>query len=69
MDLVVICGGENGTNEHHLAFKPLPATLWLPTTPPLSTPIGVLMVAIGYTSKKLSKMAGNSASYLFKFGT
>ena len=38
--------------------QPLPTTLWLPTLPPCGSATG-----IGYASKKLSKMAGNSASY------
>ena len=36
----------------------LPATSWLPTLPPCGSATG-----IGYTSKKLSKMAGDLASY------
>ena len=40
---------------------PLPATLWLPTHPPPSHPACGSATDIGYTSKKLSKMAGNSA--------
>ena len=39
----------------------LPATSWLPARPPPSHPIGVLLVLA--TPVKLSKMAGNSASY------
>ena len=37
--------------------QPLPATSWLPTHQ------GRSATDIGYTSKKLSKMAGNSTSY------
>ena len=40
----------------------LPATSWLPTHPPPSHPVGVLLV-LATPVKKLSKMAGNSASY------
>ena len=39
-------------------IQPLPATLWLPTFHPYRSASG-----IGYTSKKLSKIAGNSDSY------
>ena len=45
-----------------LAF--LPATSWLPTLPPPSHPVGVLVV-LTTPVKKLSKMAGYSASYSF----
>ena len=41
---------------------PLPATSWLPTHPLPSHPAGVLPV-LATLVKKLSKMAGNSASY------
>ena len=41
--------------------QPLPATLWLPACPHL--PLYKGDSGIGYTSKKLSKMAGNSASH------
>ena len=41
--------------------QPLPATLWLPTHP-LPSPYRNVN-GIGYASKKLSKMAGKSASY------
>ena len=41
---------------------PLPATSWLPTIP--LHPIEVLVV-LATSVKKLSKMAGNSASYPF----
>ena len=43
--------------------EPLPTTSWLPTHPPSSHPVGVLLV-LGTPVKKLSKMAGNLASYL-----
>ena len=39
--------------------KPLPSTSWLPTLPPPCRSA----TGIGYASKKLSKMAGNVASY------
>ena len=42
--------------------EPLPATSWLPTHPPPSHPVGVLLV-LATPVKKLSKMAGNLASY------
>ena len=41
---------------------PLPATSWLPTHPSSSHPVGVLLI-LATPVKKLSKMAGNSASY------
>ena len=40
----------------------LPATSWLPTHHPPSHPVGVLLV-LATPVKKLSKMAGNLASY------
>ena len=62
------CEGANGTNgsllavfsedvdfAHHFVALHLPA----PTLPPYRSASG-----IGYVSKKLSKMAGNSTSYL-----
>ena len=59
-------GGENGPNGCHLAGisedGALPATSWLPTNPPLSHPVGVLLV-LATPVKNLSKMAGNLASY------
>ena len=42
----------------------LPATSWLPALPPPSHPAGML-VALTTPIKKLSKMAGYSASYSF----
>ena len=45
-----------------LKTLPLPATSRLPTCPPPSHPVGVLLV-LATQVKKLSKMAGNSASY------
>ena len=42
-----------------------PATSWLPHHPPPSTPIDMLVV-LTRPENKLSKMAGNSASYPFK---
>ena len=41
---------------------PLPATSWLPAHPPPSHPVGVLLL-LATPVKKLSKMAGNPASY------
>ena len=41
---------------------PLPTTSWLPAHPPPSRPAGVLLI-LATPVKKLSKMAGNSASY------
>ena len=41
---------------------PFPATSWLPARPPPSHPAGVLLI-LATPVKKLSKMAGNSASY------
>ena len=43
--------------------EPLPATLWLSTHPSPSHPVGVLLL-LATLVKKLSKMAGNLASYL-----
>ena len=43
-------------------MEPLPATSWLPAHPPPSHPVGVLLV-LATPVKKLSKMAGNLASY------
>ena len=62
----MICGDENGTNGYHLAgFSEYVAFAFhfmaarpLPTLPPYRSVTG-----IGYAIKKLSKMAGNSASY------
>ena len=62
----MICGGENRTNRRHLAgfsedvafAHHFVATHLPPTLLPYRSAIG-----IGYASKKLSKMAGNSASY------
>ena len=68
MDLsaCVICGGENDTNGCHLAgfgediaF----ARHFVATHPPPTLPLCRSATGIGYTSKKLSKMAGNLASY------
>ena len=42
--------------------EPLPATSWLPTYPPPSHPVGVLLL-LATPVKKLSKMAGNLTSY------
>ena len=42
----------------------LPATSWLPALPPASHPAGMLVV-LTTPVKKLSKMAGYSASYSF----
>ena len=39
-----------------------PATWWLPPHPPPSHPVGVLLI-LATPVKKLSKMAGNLASY------
>ena len=66
MLLCVICGGENDTNGCHLAgfsedvafTHHFVATHLPPTLPPCRSATG-----IGYASKKLSKMAGNSVSY------
>ena len=40
-----------------LKTEPFPATSWLPTLPPPSHPVGVLLV-LATPVKKLSKMAG-----------
>ena len=42
--------------------EPFPATSWLPTHHPPSHSVGVLLV-LATPVKKLSKMAGNLASY------
>ena len=69
MDLIAlydICGGENDTNGCHLsgfsediAF----ARHFVASHPPPILPPSRSATDIGYISKKLSKMAGNSASY------
>ena len=70
MDLAALCGmyrGQNGINGCHLAVFSLDvafahhfmAICLLPTIPPYRNASD-----IGYASKKLSKMVGNSASYL-----
>ena len=58
----MICGGENGTNGCHLAVSNEDvafAHLFSSALQPCRSASG-----IGYTGKKLSKMVGNSASYL-----
>ena len=64
----MICGGENDTNECHLAVftedlafaRHFVATRPPPTLPPCGSASG-----IDYPVKKLSKMVGYSASYPF----
>ena len=59
--ICVICGGENDTNGCHLAGfgeDVAFASNLVATHPPCRSATG-----IGYTSKKLYKMAGYSASY------
>ena len=64
--LYVTRGGENGTNRCHLAVfiedVAFACHFMATCLPPPSSPIGVLVV-LGISVKKLSKMAGNSASY------
>ena len=62
MDLTALCdmcGGENGTNGHHLAVFNVHIALashFVATClPPPSYPIGMLVVCIGYTSKNSLK--------------
>ena len=63
----MICGGENDTNGCHLAGfgeDVVFACHFMAThPPPPSHPVGVLLV-LAIPVKKLSKLAGNSASYL-----
>ena len=61
------CGGENGINGSHfpvfsedVAF----ACHFVAARPPSTLPPSRSVSGIGYDSKKLSKMAGNPASYL-----
>ena len=61
--LCVIYGGENGTNECHLAvftvyvrsFFPLSLRGYQPAHPPPSHPIGVVTSGIGYASNSYLK--------------
>ena len=63
----MIFGGENDTNGCHLAGfgEDVAFAHHFVAThpPPLSHPVGVLLV-LAMPVKNLSKMAGNSASYL-----
>ena len=66
MDLCVICGGENDTNGCHLAdFSENVACArhFVASHPPPTLQPCRSTTDIGYTSKKLSKMMENSASY------
>ena len=63
----VICGAENGTNWHHLVvisfdgeFTQYSVIPYHPNLHPIEMPV-VLIEPV----RKLSKMAGNSASYSF----
>ena len=62
----MICGGENDTKGCHLAGfgeDVAFACHFVATHPPPTLPPCGSATDIGYASKKLSKMAGNSASY------
>ena len=63
--LCVICGGKNGINGCQLAiFSEDVASLCQPVCGyPSTLPSYMSASCFGYTSKKLSTMAGNSASY------
>ena len=68
MDLLlcVRCGGENDTNGCHLAGyseEVAFARHFVASHPPSTLPTCRSATDIGYTSKKLSKMMENSASY------
>ena len=62
MDLAALCG----TNGHHLAVFSVDAAFscqFVAIRLPLTLPSYRGVSGIGYASKKLSKMAGNSARY------
>ena len=62
----MICGGKNGPNGCYLAdFSEDVAFAhhFMATCPPTTLPPYRSAAGIGYASKKLSKMAGNLASY------
>ena len=58
MDLAALCGGKNDTNGCHLAVFSEDIPPICGYSPGHRSPSG-----IGYTSKRLSKMMGNSACY------
>ena len=64
--LCVTCGGENGTNGSHLGVFTTDIAFAhhfvAPCLPPILPPYRSAS-GIGYASKNLSKMAGNTASY------
>ena len=60
------CGGENGTNGSDFPVLSEDVALahhFVATRPPPTLPRCRSVTDIGYASKKLSKMAGNPASY------
>ena len=63
----MVCGAENSISEYYLAFSSFHRAFVLHFVAPISpnTHPYISACGIGYASKKLSKMAGNSASYPF----